>query len=560
MNFMFRYLFVLVLLWGLSVSAQTIGILRTDRQQYTVGQKAALLVSLPSLDETLEYHLDNVVGSFPQRFVQLSDREFVAVVQSLPVGTLAWTANVFSQNKVYAASVKSQILSIDNEVIRLKDLRRVESDPDKILSLNLAIQNLGQKKADLRNDLDLSRTQIGTLTKNIQVTAALTSKKSLTEALVVSTEKIGNTFDAGDLLKVDMVIDPLSIGLSEEQEFDVVASFGAQSVFAIKTSDVEYKYEYQTTLSDIGSKNFTATLYGSDKAAVSSLRVAIKNGGARKIEKEIARDSTLNSSHRDLYQADIDDLNLILDLLHDVVGSLKQHISTKTIAVSIVAPPPVVIVGQSLEVTEGEPASSYSIRLRSEPTGPVTLSVLAALADVQLSLDGSLGTQSLTLSFDQQNWNVNQIVYVKVPDNSVVDGERNTSIAHSASGGGLSGQTLPSVTLKIKESLPKIVCPSSLPPIWGPYDGGYYEVSLPHEPSGPVTVQIESSGYDFILNNESPGLGTTLYFDDTNWYIPQPIYVSVYDSWMPEGFYTFGHVADDSTYGSCQTEVFYSPF
>ncbi|AFY02885.1 hypothetical protein [Bdellovibrio bacteriovorus] len=561
MNSKNRFFLFLMLFWGISASAQSIGIIRTDRQQYIDGQNAALLISLAPLHESLEYHVESVVGSQSQRVIQLSDREFAGVLKSLQVGTVLWTVHVYSQNKVFAESVRSQIVIVDKEIVKLKELKSIETDPDKAASLTLAIQNLGQKKADLKSDLALSRSSVGTLTKSINVAASLKSRKVMTEALILSTERVADTFDAGDLLKVDIDIDPLGTGISEEQEFDIVANFNAQSVFAVKTSEVKYKYERQTSISDIGTKSFTASLYGTDKAAVSSLRVAIKNGGTRKIEKEIAKESALSSAHRALYQADIDDLNLILDLLHDVVVNLRQHISTKTIAISIVAPPPVVIVGQSLEVTEGDTVStSYSVRLSSEPTGTVTISALAALSDVQLSLDGLSGTQSLTLNFDQQNWNANQVVHVKVPDNLVVDGERNTTITHTASGGGLSGQTLPSVALKISESMPKIVCLSSLPPIWGPYDGGYYEVSLPHEPSGPVTVQIDSSGWDFILNNGAPGWGASLDFDETNWYIPQAVYISVYDGWMGEGFYTFTQWSDDPSYGSCETEVFYSPY
>ncbi|MEG5059221.1 SBBP repeat-containing protein [Microcoleus sp. A2-C5] len=76
----------------------------------------------------------------------------------------------------------------------------------------------------------------------------------------------------------------------------------------------------------------------------------------------------------------------------------------------------------STTATEGGVTGSYTLKLNSQPTAPVTLSFEA----------GSQISAIASVSFDSTNWNVAKSVTVTATDDAVVEGNHAGSISHSA--------------------------------------------------------------------------------------------------------------------------------
>ena len=91
-----------------------------------------------------------------------------------------------------------------------------------------------------------------------------------------------------------------------------------------------------------------------------------------------------------------------------------------------------------LTVNENGSATSYSIRLGTQPSGEVTVAVLGAVGSLTLDADdGATGDQS-SLRFTTASWNTVRTVWVRAAadDNALDETYR---LTHSASGGGYDG-------------------------------------------------------------------------------------------------------------------------
>ena len=86
-----------------------------------------------------------------------------------------------------------------------------------------------------------------------------------------------------------------------------------------------------------------------------------------------------------------------------------------------------------LEVTEGG-AASYTVKLTSEPTAQVTVTV-GGSGRVTVDTDGDANGDQNTLTFDATTWNAAQTVTVTAP-NDGNDYAEPASVSHTASGGG----------------------------------------------------------------------------------------------------------------------------
>lgn len=105
---------------------------------------------------------------------------------------------------------------------------------------------------------------------------------------------------------------------------------------------------------------------------------------------------------------------------------------------------PVVLLTEtfgSTVVEEGGNGDFYTLALSNQPTGNVTVSVLAGPQVQVLS--------SPTLTFTTLNWNVPQAVTIDAVDDSVPEGNHFDLITHSASGGGFTGAATPTVQVSI---------------------------------------------------------------------------------------------------------------
>ena len=105
----------------------------------------------------------------------------------------------------------------------------------------------------------------------------------------------------------------------------------------------------------------------------------------------------------------------------------------------------------SINVTEGNSAT-YTVKLASQPTGAVTVTV-SGHDGTDLSVDTDSVTQNdqTTLTFTDTNWNSAQTVTVNATSDSDSDNEAPITLSHAASGGGYNGVS-GSVTVNIIDS------------------------------------------------------------------------------------------------------------
>ena len=86
---------------------------------------------------------------------------------------------------------------------------------------------------------------------------------------------------------------------------------------------------------------------------------------------------------------------------------------------------------RALTVNEGSSASLYTVVLKTEPTGPVTIT----MGGLDVAKAQSLVVSPTSLTFTAGNWNVPQVVSVRASEDSDSDASPVT-LSHTASGGG----------------------------------------------------------------------------------------------------------------------------
>ena len=194
-------------------------------------------------------------------------------------------------------------------------------------------------------------------------------------------------------------------------------------------------------------------------------------------------------------------------------------------------------------VTEGMTAT-YTVRLASEPTGPVTVAISSSEDAATVDADaGAAGAQN-TLLFHAMNWNAAQTVTVRAAEDN--DGESETAtLAHAVSGADYGevedadvsftvtdndtkGATLSTTTLNVQEN-----------------GTATYTLVLDTQPvDGAVTVAVASA-----TGTVATARPATLTFTAGNWDAPQTVTVSgVDDTDTADESETIGHTPTGGGY------------
>ena len=199
----------------------------------------------------------------------------------------------------------------------------------------------------------------------------------------------------------------------------------------------------------------------------------------------------------------------------------------------------------SVRPTEGSSAS-YTVRLATQPSDPVTVSVAP-----QAGADPDLTAAPAALMFTTSNWDTAQEVTVTAAEDD--DGINSTAaIEHTASGGdylGITGQV--QATEQDNDPIGLVLSHQRLDVREGL--SLTWTVALKTEPASTVTVAIApQSGADPHLT----ALPASLTFSITDWNIPQPVTVSAaQDEDVANGEATFLHTARDGDYDAVMGEV-----
>ncbi|MEZ2318961.1 MAG: S8 family serine peptidase [Microcoleus sp.] len=181
--------------------------------------------------------------------------------------------------------------------------------------------------------------------------------------------------------------------------------------------------------------------------------------------------------------------------------------------------------------TEGGANGSYSVKLNTQPTAPVTINLAT----------GSQIQPITALTFTATNWNVSQTVQVKAVDDNLVEGNHTGAIAHTATSTDVNynGITILPVNVAItdNDTAGVSITPTSTTATEGGANGSY-SVKLNTQPIAPVTINLATGSQIQPI--------TALTFTATNWNVAQTVQVKAVDDSLVEGNHT-GAIAHSST-------------
>ncbi len=194
----------------------------------------------------------------------------------------------------------------------------------------------------------------------------------------------------------------------------------------------------------------------------------------------------------------------------------------------------------SLDVDEGDDAS-YTVRLATEPTGTVTVTV-SGHSGTDLTLDAT------SLEFTTSTWEDEQTVTVTAAEDDDTADDTAT-LAHAAAGGGYSLSANLAVTVTDDDTAGLVFSPTSLDVDEG--DDASYTVKLATEPTGTVTVTVSGhSGTDLTLD------ATSLEFTTSTWEDAQTVTVTAgEDDDTADDAATLAHAAAGGGYGGVEADL-----
>ncbi|MBN2145894.1 MAG: hypothetical protein JW726_00845 [Anaerolineales bacterium] len=199
---------------------------------------------------------------------------------------------------------------------------------------------------------------------------------------------------------------------------------------------------------------------------------------------------------------------------------LETHITDNDTAEILVAP-------LTVYVSESGDTESYQVRLNSQPTGVVTITI---------SPDSQLGVSEIVITFDSTNWNTPLDVIVSAVNDSVAEVTPHYgTVTHSSASNdpNYNAVNIPDITAEIADNdAPGVFLRPSVITI--AEDGisapitATYQAELTTRPLNPVVVNVVSSP-QFTT---SP---TSLTFTPQNWNQRQTVTVTVVDDQVAEG-------------------------
>ena len=196
-------------------------------------------------------------------------------------------------------------------------------------------------------------------------------------------------------------------------------------------------------------------------------------------------------------------------------------------------------------------ASSYTVKLNSEPTDTVTVTVGGANSAVTVS--GTTLSNTNQLTFTTSNWDTAQTVTVTPVKDANGTGETIT-LTHTPSGGDYNGIAADSVTVNVADSDTRsvVLAPTSLTVTEGDTTGVSYAVKLATQPSETVTVTIGGhSGTDLTVSGATLNVSSQLTFTTSDWDTAQTVTVKAgEDGNADDESETLTHTASGGDYAS----------
>ena len=174
-----------------------------------------------------------------------------------------------------------------------------------------------------------------------------------------------------------------------------------------------------------------------------------------------------------------------------------------------------------LSVDEGE-ATGYNVRLRSQPSGDVTVTVTVTGAE-----GGNLEGVPDTLTFTDVDWGVWQSVAMIARHDPDIDDARVT-LTHTAAGGSYGGQSADVTVTIVDDDTAGVSLDPTRVTVTEGGAGATYTAVLDSQPSERVTVTIGGAGSEVSLDE------TSLEFTSDTWNTPQTVKVTAVDDDVDE--------------------------
>ena len=238
---------------------------------------------------------------------------------------------------------------------------------------------------------------------------------------------------------------------------------------------------------------------------------------------------------------DDDSENEVVTLSHAATGADYGGAAAAEIEVTATDDdtPSLLVSPTQLRVREAGSAT-YRLRLNTQPSAAVTVTVSGTTAEVTVDTDGTNPGDQTTLAFSTTDWNTNRTVTVSAAaDDDATD--ETVNLLHAATGGDYSGLALasrPGVTVTVDDDdTPAILIdadpsspnsdergPLALNEMSGHADNAKdYTVRLATEPTAAVTVEVSSGDRAVSVDNDGTPRTLTLTFTTANWGTAQTV-------------------------------------
>ena len=229
-------------------------------------------------------------------------------------------------------------------------------------------------------------------------------------------------------------------------------------------------------------------------------------------------------------------------------GYSGARAATDSVRVAVNAPsslqpqtPGLTVSPTTLNITEGTAAESYNVRLKTRPSGDVTVAV-----DIESGGDSRVRKNTSSLTFTTTDWNRDKAVQVSAEEQSgTATGQaRITNTPSSSYGGSAVGVTV-NVSDDDTDGCEATVTPTRLTIDEGESNDGFYDVVLATSPAASVTITLDLAG-DPSLSADRPSLT----FTTANWNTSQRVTIEAgEDDNASEGRATIGHTASSTDEG-----------
>ena len=225
-------------------------------------------------------------------------------------------------------------------------------------------------------------------------------------------------------------------------------------------------------------------------------------------------------------------------------GYSGARAATDTVRVSVTSrasSPGLSVSPTTLNITEGATGESYNVRLKTRPSGDVTVAV-----GIESGGDSRVQKNTSSLTFTTTDWNRDQAVQVFAEEQSgTATGQaRITNTPPLSYGGSAVGVTV-NVADDDTDGCGTTVTPTGLTIDEGESNDGYYDVVLATSPAASVTITLDLTGDPSLSVDES-----SLTFTTANWHISQRVTIEAgEDEDASDGRGTIAHMASSTDEG-----------